>query len=282
MNEKELILPKHFEIKNKYALITGAAGLLGFEHAYALLELGAAIILTDINNEKLISTKNKLENIFPNSHISYFLLDVTNESDIVILSEKLRDVNIIVDILINNAAIDPKVTEGNDIELTRFENFQLGQWIKEIQVGLTGAFLMSKHFGTIMSKKIDGGVILNIASDLSVIAPDQRLYKIDTIASNMQPVKPVTYSVIKSGIVGLTRYLSTYWAQNNIRVNSLSPGGVENNQNQIFKDRLTQLIPMGRMAKRKEYRGAVQYLCSDASSYLTGQNIIIDGGRSVW
>ena len=282
MKDSLLILPKHFQLKNKYSLITGAAGLLGFEHAYALLELGSGVILTDIDNDKLISSKNKLEYLFPNSQINNFLLDVTNEFEIVSLLDKLHASNTIVDILINNVAIDPKVTEGNDIELTRFENFQLGQWVNEIQVGLTGTFLMSKHFGTAMSKNISGGVILNIASDLSVIAPDQRLYQIDGLKADMQPVKPVTYSVIKSGIVGLTKNLSTYWAKNNIRVNSLSPGGVENNQNQIFKNRLTQLIPMGRMAKRIEYRGAVQYLCSDASSYLTGQNIIIDGGRSVW
>ena len=126
-----------------------------------------------------------------------------------------------------------------------------------------------------------GGVILNIASDLSVIAPDQRLYRQPNLPEELQPVKPVSYSVIKAGLVGLTRYLATYWAKQNVRVNSLSPGGVYNNQPEDFVERLNDRIPIGRMANVDEYIGAVQFLCSEASSYMTGQNLIIDGGRSV-
>jgi NAD(P)-dependent dehydrogenase (short-subunit alcohol dehydrogenase family) len=126
-------------------------------------------------------------------------------------------------------------------------------------------------------------VILNIASDLGVIAPDQRLYRRDDVASEAgQPVKPVTYSVIKHGLIGLTRYLATYWADRGVRVNALSPGGVFTNQEPAFVDRLQQLIPLGRMATAGEYRAALQFLCSDASAYMTGQNLVIDGGRSVW
>ena len=126
------------------------------------------------------------------------------------------------------------------------------------------------------------GVILNIASDLGVIAPDQRLYRKEGIAEDEQPVKSVSYSVVKHGLIGLTKYLSTYWADRNIRVNALSPGGVYTNQPEEFVKRLTNLIPMGRMATEDEYKAAVVFLCSDASSYLTGQNIVMDGGRSVW
>ena len=132
-----------------------------------------------------------------------------------------------------------------------------------------------------MAKK-NGGVILNIASDLSVFAPDQRIYCKELLSPNMQPVKPVTYSVIKTGLIGLTKYLATYWADRNIRVNALSPGGVYVNQSSEFVSKLENLIPMARMANREEYREAVQFLCSNASSYMTGQNIVIDGGRSVW
>jgi NAD(P)-dependent dehydrogenase (short-subunit alcohol dehydrogenase family) len=126
-----------------------------------------------------------------------------------------------------------------------------------------------------------GGVILNIASDLSVIAPDQRLYEQEGVDALMQPVKPVTYSVIKTGLIGLTRYLASYWANKNIRVNALSPGGVFNNHDIEFVKKLSKLIPLGRMAHRDEYKGAIQFLCSDASSYMTGQNLILDGGRSI-
>jgi NAD(P)-dependent dehydrogenase (short-subunit alcohol dehydrogenase family) len=125
------------------------------------------------------------------------------------------------------------------------------------------------------------GAILNIASDLSIIAPDQRLYRKEGLQPGEQPVKPVTYSVVKSGLIGLTRYLAGYWADSGVRVNALSPGGVFNGHPAEFVDRLTGLIPMGRMAHLAEYRSALQFLCSPASSYMTGQNIVIDGGRSV-
>jgi NAD(P)-dependent dehydrogenase (short-subunit alcohol dehydrogenase family) len=149
-------------------------------------------------------------------------------------------------------------------------------------VGLTGAFLCSQVFGSAMAKDGMGGVILNIASDLSVLSPDQRLYRQENLQPDMQPVKPVTYSVIKAGLSGLTRYLATYWAEYGVRANTLSPGGVFNNQSDEFVERLSTLIPIGRMAQKDEYRSAVQFLCSDASAYLNGQNIVMDGGRSVW
>ena len=133
-----------------------------------------------------------------------------------------------------------------------------------------------------MARDGKGGVILNIASDLSVISPDQRIYRQSGLPEDEQPVKPVTYSVIKSGLVGLTRYLATYWANRGVRANALSPGGVQTNQSDEFVQRLTNLIPLGRMAKKAEYRSAVQFLCSNASAYLNGQNIVMDGGRSMW
>jgi NAD(P)-dependent dehydrogenase (short-subunit alcohol dehydrogenase family) len=124
------------------------------------------------------------------------------------------------------------------------------------------------------------GVIVNVASDLAVIAPDQRLYRVEGMDEDKQPVKPVTYSVVKTALLGLTRYLATYWSSANVRVNAISPGGVFNGQPEVFLSRLQPLIPMGRMANRDEYQGAILFLCSDASSYMTGTNLVVDGGRS--
>jgi NAD(P)-dependent dehydrogenase (short-subunit alcohol dehydrogenase family) len=125
-------------------------------------------------------------------------------------------------------------------------------------------------------------VIVNVASDLALIGPDQRIYRQPGLAEDMQPVKPVTYSVVKSALVGLTRYLATYWAKDKVRVNAISPGGVFNGQPEEFVERLTNLIPLGRMAAIDEYQGAIVFLCSDASSYMTGTNLVVDGGRSCW
>jgi NAD(P)-dependent dehydrogenase (short-subunit alcohol dehydrogenase family) len=208
-------------------------------------------------------------------------MDVSRADSIATMAETLTDRRI--DILVNNAAIDPKVSGNACIqETSRLESFPLVQWELQLAVGLTGAFLCSQVFGSAMARDGKGGVILNIASDLSILSPDQRLYRKEGLSADLQPVKPVTYSVIKAGLVGLTRYLATYWAEQGVRANALSPGGVFTGQGEEFVTRLTSLIPMGRMASTDEYRAAVQFLCSEASAYMNGQNIVMDGGRSVW
>ncbi len=271
-----------FNLSNKFALITGSCGLLGQKHALALLEIGASIVLTDINESLLIKTKNSLESKNYQGKVMYYLMDVSSEDSIINVYKKLKKDNIRIDILINNAAINPKQSSlKNNKRITRLENFSIDKWNLEISVGLTGAYLCSKIFGSEMAKDKKGGVILNIASDLSVIAPDQRIYQQKNIKAELQAVKPVTYSVIKAGLIGLTRYLATYWPEKGVRANALSPGGVYTNQDSKFVNRLTNLIPMGRMAKSDEYISAVQFLCSDASAYMNGQNIVMDGGRSV-
>lgn len=272
-----------FNLEGKVALITGASGLLGQEHAHALLESGAKVILTDISIERLRLAKDRLSESFESELIIIKVMDVTDKEDIVGLCEELFDQDLRLDILVNNAAIDPKVSENDGLkEDSRLENFTLEQWDLQISVGLTGAFLCSQVFGSKMSSDGKGGVILNIASDLSVFSPDQRLYAKEGIPEDSQPVKPVTYSVIKTALIGLTRYLATYWSNQSVRCNALSPGGVFNGQDDVFVDRLTNLIPLNRMAHADEYRSTIQFLCSDASSYMNGQNIIVDGGRSVW
>jgi NAD(P)-dependent dehydrogenase (short-subunit alcohol dehydrogenase family) len=272
-----------FDLSGKTALITGAGGMLGIEHAAALLECGAKVVLTDINEIELNEARQILKQNYPSINIYTEIMDVCQLTSIYKVAENFASQNIRIDILINNAAIDPKVNrEEGILEKSRLENFALGDWNLQLAVGLTGAFLCSQVFGTAMSKDHEGGVILNIASDLSVISPDQRIYRKDGLRDDIQPVKPVTYSVIKSGLIGLTRYLATYWAHKNVRCNALSPGGVFNDQGEEFVKRLTSLIPMGRMATKDEYRSAIKFLCSNASSYMNGQNIVIDGGRSIW
>lgn len=272
-----------YKLNGKVAMITGASGLLGKEHAKALLEAGAKVVLTDISEKGLKVVKEQLNEQYKLDSIITEYMDVTNENNIKDTEEKLSEQGLRIDILVNNAAIDPKVNKNEGlIESSRFENFSLEQWNLEINVGLTGAFLCSQIFGSKMASDNKGGVILNISSDLSVLAPDQRLYIRDNFTKAMQPVKPVSYSVIKTGLIGLTRYLATYWADENIRCNALSPGGVFNDQDSEFVNRLKKLIPMDRMADVDEYKSAIQFLCSDASSYMNGQNIVVDGGRSIW
>ncbi len=270
-----------FSLKEKVALITGASGLLGIEHANALLELDATVVMTDIDKVGLERAFNDLTNVYDKKNIICKVMDVTSQKSIQHVKDELKNDGVDIDILINNAAIDPKVQADSVVETSRLENFLVDDWNFQISVGLTGAMLCAKIFGIEMAKN-GSGIILNIASDLSVFSPYQSLYKKDKLLPDQQPVKPVTYSVIKHGLIGLTKYLATYWADQGVRCNALSPGGVYTSQDDGFVNRLSNLIPMGRMANKKEYRGAIQFMCSDASIYMNGQNIVIDGGRSAW
>ena len=269
-----------FRLKNRVAIITGGAGLLGIQHAEAIAEAGGIPILWDINGK---AAKEKANEIVKKYKVKCqgMKVDITKPKDVKkILSESLRTYHN-VHILINNAANDPKVKAGEDSRWSRFENYALEMWDKDISVSLTGAFLCSQMVGSHMAQN-GKGVILNIASDLGVIAPDQRIYRQEGLTEDQQQVKPVTYSVVKHGLIGLTKYLATYWADKGVRVNALCPGGVYNKHPDDFVKKLTNLIPMGRMANIDEYKAAVLFLVSDASSYMTGSVTIVDGGRTCW
>ena len=207
--------------------------------------------------------------------------DITSRDEIQTLCGKVLQKFGRIDILINNAANDPRVKANEDSTWSRFENFPIKLWHQDIAVGLTGAFLCSQVIGSEMVSK-GGGVILNISSDLGVIAPDQRIYLKQGLPPEKQPVKPVTYSIVKSALISLTKYLATYWADKNVRVNALCPGGVQTDQPDEFLEEVTFRIPMGRMAQKDEYKGAVLFLVSDASSYMTGATLIIGGVRTCW
>ena len=241
------------------------------------------MILADVSYKKLEAAKIELSKKYKKQKIILIEMDVTSSSDIQKAYSSLLSQNIRVDVLINNAAIDPKVSKSKKmVKSSRLEHFSEDEWDLQLAVGLKGAFLCSKVFGSAMAEDGKGGIIINISSDLSVFSPDQRIYRDDNLLEEEQAVKPVTYSVIKTGLIGLTKYLSTYWINQGVRSNALSPGGVFIDQDEGFVAKLSALIPMGRMAKIDEYHSAIQFLCSDASSYLNGQNIVMDGGRSVW
>jgi NAD(P)-dependent dehydrogenase (short-subunit alcohol dehydrogenase family) len=279
--KKESSVKELFDLSGRVAVITGGAGLLGKKHAEAVLEADGIPVVADIEGEKARIISKELSEKY-GREVFDFYVDVTKKDSVLKMTESLLEKFGKVDILINNAAKDPKVKDDpGGGPWTRFENFPEEVWDEELAVGLKGAFLCSQLLGTTMAER-EGGVILNISSDLGIIAPDQRIYRKEGFADEMQPVKSVTYSVIKHGLIGLTKYLATYWADKGIRVNALCPGGVFNNQPEEFVNRLTSLIPMGRMANIDEYKAAVLFLVSDASSYMTGANLIIDGGRTAW
>ncbi|NQV83544.1 MAG: SDR family oxidoreductase [Rhodospirillales bacterium] len=268
-----------FSLKDRVAVITGGAGLLGTQHAEAIAEAGGVPVLWDIDGVAAEREAHRIRETYA-TKAQGMNVDITDPASVAGgLADVVKSFGR-VHILINNAANDPKVGPEAGTTWSRFENFSIDMWQQDMAVGLTGAFLCSQAVGAHMAQK-NGGVILNIASDLSVIAPDQRLYRQEGLADDEQPVKPVSYSVVKHGLIGLTKYLSTYWADKGVRCNAISPGGVYTDQPEEFVQRLDNLIPMGRMAEKDEYKGAIVFLCSDASSYMTGQNLVMDGGRSV-
>ena len=272
---------KLFSLNNKNIVVTGATGLLGTEHVHAIAMAGGTPILIDLDIIKINKLSTEINTQYGCNSIG-FKVDITNEIEVKTNLELLKTKFRKIDGLINNAANNPKVENNLNLNFSRLENFPIETWDADINVSLKGSFLCTKYYGFEISKNKFGGSIINISSDLGLIAPDQNLYKIDGISENQQNVKPITYSVVKTGLIGLTRYVSTYWSDKNVRCNAICPGGVENNQNQDFINKLIKKIPLGRMAKRNEYQGIIIFLLSDASSYINGSIIAADGGRTAW
>lgn len=267
-----------FNLSGKKALITGGGGLLAPKHAEAILEYGGKIVLADWHLDRAQEKAASLNKRFSNDFTTAEYINVTNKESIDKVLTKHPDINV----LINNAAKDPKVKKDAGLTVeSRFETMTEDYWHEGIDAALNGTFLCSQRVSNLMVKN-GGGVILNIASDLGIIAPDQRIYRKEGLKEDQQNVKPITYSAAKWAVIGMTKYLGVYFAKKNIRVNSLSPTAVYNDHPEDFVKKLTNLIPMGRMSDIDEYKGAIVFLCSDASSYMTGENLVIDGGKSVW
>lgn len=278
---KSSLLESQFRIDGKVVVITGAAGLLGAKHAEAVAAFGGTPVLLDLNKqtvEEIASDLNK-KYLVP---AEGFAVDITNEKEINDNCKQLIQSFGKIDALVNNAANNPKMEQSNDKNFSRLENFPLEVWNQDVAVGLTGSFLCAKHYGMQISKNKSGGVIINISSDLGLIGPDQRLYKKEGIEEEFQPVKPVTYSIVKTGLIGLTRYIATYWPDKNVRCNAICPGGVENGQANDFLNEVHSRIPINRLADSDEYQSTLIWMLNDASSYLNGAIVPVDGGRTAW
>jgi NAD(P)-dependent dehydrogenase (short-subunit alcohol dehydrogenase family) len=270
----------HFDLTNRVAVITGGGGLLGPRHAAAIASHGGIPVLVDIRLE----TAERCARELATAHglpACALPADITDPDAVHGLLTEVLSRYGRIDILVNNAANNPKVEAPGERGWSQVERFPLSQWNADIAVGLTGSFLCCQVMGAEMARR-GKGTIINIASYLGILAPEPRLYRKDELLEDEQPVKPISYTVVKSAIFGLTRYLAAYWAEQGVRVNALTPGGVYAGQDAEFVKKLSQRIPMGRMAKPDELGGAIIFLASDASSYMTGANVVVDGGRVCW
>jgi len=265
-----------FDLTGKVAVVTGGAGLLGQVFCQALVTAGADVAIIDIDKNKADETARKISKE-QNQKVLAFACDITSPDSVVTMVEDVVNRLGRIDILLNNAA-----SKGSNLDqfFAEFENYSLQTWREVMAVNVDGLFLVAQSVGNQM-KAQGGGSIIQISSIYGVVAPDQRIY--EGSEYNGRAINtPAIYSVSKAAVIGLTSYLSTYWADSKIRVNTLTPGGIASGQNSEFNKKYSNRVPLGRMGEATELVGALIYLASDASSYVTGQNIIVDGGLSAW
>ncbi|AOV08499.1 SDR family oxidoreductase [Sporosarcina ureilytica] len=266
-----------FKLEGKTAIVTGGAGILGSHFCSGLAEAGANVAVVDINIKEAQNVATSIKTKYDVSAVA-FECDVTSELSVKGMTESVLAEFGEINILHNNAA---GKSSNLDAFFADFEDYELNQWKEIMGTNLDGMFLVAKYIGKIMKDQQKGGSIIQTSSIYGVMAPDQRIYE-GSYYLDRQINSPAIYSASKAGVIGLTKYLATYWAQEGIRVNAITPGGVESGQNDTFKMNYSNRIPLGRMSQPEEMVGALIYLASDASSYVTGQNIIVDGGLNAW
>lgn len=269
------MINRSFDLTGRVAVVTGACGLLGREHCMTLAEAGATVVVADLHAEATVELARDLGD----RHIGLDI-DVTDKASV----DRARDIVLAslgrVDILINNAAMNDMVEHPTiALEQSRFEQYPLDLWKKVMDVNVTGMFVCCQSFGSLLAQQGRGSII-NIASTYGIVAPDQRLYR--DAHGTQTFYKSAAYPTSKGAVVMLTRYLAAYWGDRNVRVNTLSPGGVRNGQDEHFVLSYSSRTPLGRMAMPEDYHGAVVFLASDASSYITGHNLVVDGGWTAW
>jgi NAD(P)-dependent dehydrogenase (short-subunit alcohol dehydrogenase family) len=269
-----------FDLSGRVAILTGGAGMLGRQYARTLLEAGAKVVVADRDAAAANDAATRAVAEAGGEAIGWEV-DVRLKPSVDAMVAEVDKRFGRLDILINNAAIDPKFDAGVAAQQANsFEEYPVELWQQSLDVNLTGAFLCSQAAGRVMVRQ-RRGTIVNISSTYGMVAPDQRLYRVEG-EREQKLFKPAAYSVTKAGIAHLTRYLAAYWGDKNIRVNTLTPGGVFNSQDDGFVTRYASRTPLGRMARQNEMNGAMLFLVSDASSYMTGANVVVDGGWTAW
>ncbi len=273
-------VPSMFDLTGRVAVLTGGAGMLGRQYTRTLLEAGAKVVVADVNADQAAAAANEAVAAVRGEAIGWGV-DVRRKAEVEAMVAAVEDRFGRIDMLINNAAIDPKFDLAVAAkQANTFEDYPLELWQQSLDVNLTGAFLCSQAMGKVMVRQ-RRGVVVNISSTYGVVAPDQRLYK-HMGEKEQKLFKPAPYAVTKAGIAHLTRYLAAYWGDKGIRVNTLTPGGVFNSQDDEFVTKYSARTPLGRMAEQNEMNGAMLFLVSDASSYMTGANLVVDGGWTAW
>lgn len=268
-------IPSIFSLKGKTAVVTGASGLIGRAQCRALSDFGAAVSVCDID---MSDTEEILKEL--NSESFAVCTDVTDIDSLTMAKDIILSKTGSIDILVNNAAVND-IYSGKEsvVKQSMFENYSLEFWNKSLEINVTGTFLSCRVFGSVIAQN-GGGSIINIASTYGIVGPDQSIYTDET--GKQKFYKSPSYPTGKGAILNFTRYLASYWGKNGVRVNTLSPGGVEDGQDSFFIENYSNRTMLGRMAKPSDYAGAVIFLASEASSYMTGANLVVDGGWTAW